>query len=76
MRHHGGARVTTLEDFMEIPKRKVVVTNPCPLQAGNGNLVRKTEKPDAYAIMRKKYGMTRADVEADIQKRIGKGAKK
>lgn len=63
--------MTTLEDFMEIPKRKVVVTNPCPLQPGNGKLKRKSEKPDAYAILRTKYGMTRADVEKDIEKRTG-----
>jgi hypothetical protein len=63
--------MTTLEDWVEIPPRKRVVTNPCPLQAGNGKLKRKSEKPDAYAILRKKYGMTRADVEKDIEKRTG-----
>lgn len=63
--------MTTLEDWVEIPPRKRVVTNPCPLQAWNGKLVRKSEKPDAYAILRKKYGMTRADVEKDIEARTG-----
>lgn len=63
--------MTTLEKWIDIPPRKSVVTNPCPLQAGNGKLKRKSTKPDAWAILRTKYGMSRADVEKDIEKRTG-----